>query len=332
MADAKAVATVDVEARRRQAMGELANTSREFTETQVAVIKNTIGKDLTNEELRFFIGVCSRTGLDPFLKQVYPIKYSDKMTIQVGIDGYRAMASSTGLYDGQDPPQWCGPDGQWRDVWLEDVPPYAARVAVYRKDISRPIVAVCRYSAYAVMGRDGKPTQMWDRMDAEQLAKCAESLALRKAFPKDLAGVTTTEEALVDVPRDPRAAALPSVRADAERSVAEVMNGHDSEDEAPDSIADQLNAEMHEAIGVPPEEFVWTCTKAKKVLNRIFLKDPVGDGRLWFVDAKVQTDLKPWPVESFMVIEGGEYVDAPRAQAIYGRLREEIAAAVARAS
>ena len=240
MADAAITTTAADDTKRR--LKELANDGREFTPTQLSTIKNNLAKGASDEELRYFIAVCSRTGLDPFLRQIYWVKRWDAQlerevgTIQVGIDGYRAMASSTGQYDGQDAPEWCGPDGVWREIWLEDGPPFAARVAVYRKDVSRPIVGLVRYSSFVQKKKGGDPNRMWATMPAEMLAKCAEAQALRKAFPKDLGGMTTTEEALVAEPRDARAAALPGVRAAAERSVAEVVNGHDSEDE-PDSIA-----------------------------------------------------------------------------------------------
>lgn len=358
MADEKSVATVDPnDARRRQAK-ELANDGREFTPAQITTIKNNLAKGATDEELKFFIAVCSRTGLDPFLRQIYWVERYDPQlerkigTIQVGIDGYRAMASSTGLYDGQDAPQWCGPDGRWVELWLEDGPPFAARVAVYRKDVGRPIVGLVRYSAFVQKKKGGEPNKMWATMPAEMLAKCAEAQALRKAFPKDLGGITTTEEALVAEPRDARAAALPGVRAAAERSVAEVVNGHDEDPD--DSVAMQLDeamaatldtelkAEVEESLRVagaapiiPPDELLAACTKARKVLGRAFLKEiPAESGKYWFVDQKVVMATinreRGWQTESFLIVEGGVFPDEARAQAIYAALRAEIDAAVAR--
>lgn len=160
---------------------------------QIDLIKRTIAVGATDNELKLFLYQCERTGLDPLARQIYSIKRAGKMVTQISIDGARLIAQRTGRYAGQDGPYWCGEDGKWIDVWLSKDAPRAAKVSVYLLGVERGTPGVAHWDEY-VQTYQGKPTDTWKRMPALMLAKCAESLALRKAFPQELSGLYTAEE------------------------------------------------------------------------------------------------------------------------------------------
>lgn len=142
----------------------------------------------TANDISFFAQYCQRTRLDPLSRQIYAIPRQGSMQILLSIDGYRIIAQRTGEYEGSET-FWCGTDGVWTDVWLNNNPPSAAKVIVYRKNCKRGVRAVALFKEYANL-----KSNTWQKMPALMLAKCAESLALRKAFPSDLSGLYTTDE------------------------------------------------------------------------------------------------------------------------------------------
>lgn len=161
---------------------------QELSAQEIDLVKRNIAKDATDNELKLFLQICNRTGLDPFARQIFFVKRGGVGQTTLSIDGFRLVAERTGRYEGQIGPFWCGEDGEWKDVWLKTEPPLAAKVGVFRAGFREALYAVANFSAYNA----GSP--IWKKMPSLMLAKCAESLALRRAFPMELSGLYTADE------------------------------------------------------------------------------------------------------------------------------------------
>jgi phage recombination protein Bet len=200
-----------------------------FSDEQLALIKRTVAEGASNDELELFLYQCRRSGLDPLARQIYcqfrfanvqdrkTGRWAEKrtMSIQTAIDGFRLIAERSDNYAGQLGPYWCGQDGEWRDVWLEPQPPAAARIGVLRREFSQPLWAVANWSSYVQLNRAGQPNAAWTKMGPIMIAKCAEALALRRAFPQELSGLYTNDEIPDDMMVDDAARTAPVAQPDA---------------------------------------------------------------------------------------------------------------------
>lgn len=199
-----------------------------WTEKQEAALRQLGVDRATNAELAVFFHQCTRTGLDPFARQIYMIEREGKQTIQTGIDGFRLIArravDRSGETLGYEDALWCGPDGKWVDVWLASETPAAAKVTVLRNGARYPAVAL--YDEYVARKRNGDVNRMWQTKAALMLAKCAEALALRKAFPHDLSGIYTSDEMQSTQPAPPAEATPVESSATTETPTGDV---HDAE-------------------------------------------------------------------------------------------------------
>jgi phage recombination protein Bet len=153
-----------------------------ITPEQLALIKQTIAKDATPVELQLFLYDNARRGIHPLDKLLHFAKRGGKYTPITSIDFMRSRAAQTQDYAGQEDAIFVG---------MPKAADFAARVTVYRlvHEQRCAFTATARWSEY-------KPDQdfMWQKMPHTMLGKCAEALALRKAFPQELAGLYEAAE------------------------------------------------------------------------------------------------------------------------------------------
>lgn len=162
----------------------------DFTPEQRQMIRDTYANGASDSEFQVLLEIAKARRLNPLLRQIHFVKRWDGIkkrevwSAQASIDGMRAVAQRTGLYAGQDEPEFeKADDGQ-----------LVCKVRVYRKDWPRPAVGVAYWNEYVQRTKEGAPTRFWQNMPRVMLSKCAEAIGLRKAFPEDLSGLYAPEE------------------------------------------------------------------------------------------------------------------------------------------
>lgn len=197
-----------------------------FNRDQVDLIKRTVARGTTDDELALFLYTAKRTGLDPLIRQIYAVKrFNSKegkevMAIQTGIDGYRLISERTGKYAPGREPSFEERNGKLFSS--------TAYVKKFAGGTWHEVAATAHFDEYVQKDKSGNPTPMWNRMPRVMLSKCAEALALRRAFPAEMSGVYTHEEM-------GQAEATPTTAIEAE-TVPEPNGNDHKETEAPESI------------------------------------------------------------------------------------------------
>ncbi len=151
------------------------------TADQLDLVKRTVATGATDAELKLYLYDCARQGVHPLDRLLHFTKRGGKYVPVTSIDLMRIRAADTGEYAGSD------------DAILDDdEQPSRAKVTVWRLVQGQrcAFTATARWSEY-------KPEQndfQWKKMPCTMLAKCAEALALRKGFPRQLTGLYAKEE------------------------------------------------------------------------------------------------------------------------------------------
>jgi phage recombination protein Bet len=170
-----------------------------YDQEKLDLVKRSYAKNADNDQLALFLYQADRTGLDPLAKQIHCIlRWNSKdqrydMSIQTAIDGYRLIADRTGKYAGSDDYLFNEGITQYRHLRSGEKFPVTASVTVHKIVGGQrvPFTATAAWDAYYPGDKQGF---MWRKMPHLMLGKCAEALALRKAFPAELSGIYVQEE------------------------------------------------------------------------------------------------------------------------------------------
>jgi phage recombination protein Bet len=171
-------------------------------ERKLALVKQTVAPGLTNDEFELFCHVAKTRNLDPLQRQIHAVKrrtfnnesksWEEKLTIQIGIDGFRAIANRTGLYMPSD-----------KTPLIEGSESSEMRATVWVKKYHREsktwneFGATAYYREFVQLKKDGneyKPVAMWAKMPLSMTEKCAEAKALRRGWPEELGQIYIPEE------------------------------------------------------------------------------------------------------------------------------------------
>lgn len=248
------------------------------TLARLQTIRDQLAPKATDLELEYFSAVCNRLDLSPFADQIVLIGRWDSRAgrdvhrHQITVAGRRALAARTGLLEGIDGPVWCGPrvDGgplDWREVWDDDEPPYCARVLVYRRNWKVPANGTAKWSEFRQTGKEKNLTGLWAKMPAHMLGKCAESLALRRAFPDTI--TADTVDGFDELPDT-----------ESEQVAAEAS--------APLRFGESANAQLDRRVNAADQALA----------HRLVAALPAEDLQRWLARWNITDFGAPWPAEA----------------------------------
>lgn len=176
-----------------------------YSQAQIDLIKRTLVvvpkgmdpvRDVTDLELALCFAQAKERRLSPLAKQCYFIKWTKDSQLECfpSWEGIIKQAIDTNDYDGHEGPFYSNDGVTWAEVWLDDKPPAAAKVVVWRKNVKVPITGIATWRASVRKYPSGDPLPRWKDDSVNQLGKCALRLAFRRAFPMEIDQPLTPEQ------------------------------------------------------------------------------------------------------------------------------------------
>lgn len=237
------------------------------------------GASRSIQDLTFFLSVSKRTGLDPLARQIYAVyrwnskTRQEEMSIQVSIDGFRLVAQRSGNYAGQDDIKFIYEE-EFNPITGKVENVYRAECTVYKmiNGVKCGVTASARWDEYVQKDKEGKIAFMWIKFPKLMLGKCAEALALRKAFPNELSGLYTEDEmAQATNPRED-VNNLPKPEK-SEKITTRVTYGEESGGPIDGEVVDDIPEPKKENVETTRGKKINTKEETEKVLENLKVKN-----------------------------------------------------------
>lgn len=165
-----------------------------YNKDQVQLIKNTVAKGATTDELNMFLYLSKQYGLDPFKKEIWFTKYGNQTNIMTSRDGYLKYAQENSEFEGLI--SFVVHEG---DVFEIDAAEYKInhKFGTKRGKIigawsrcdrkgKKPFISYVDFAEY------NQNNSIWKKYPSAMIQKVAEVFVLKRAF--GINGLVTKEE------------------------------------------------------------------------------------------------------------------------------------------
>lgn len=171
-----------------------------------SIVKEYIagGQNITNAEYKMFVELCKVRKLNPFLKEVYLIKYGNAPAqIVVGKDAIVKRAVKNAEFNGREQGVIVLDKNEeiaYRKgaLVLDGETLLGGWARVHRKGWDYPVETAVTLREATQRKSDGKPNTNWATRPATMVEKVALMRALREAFVEDFGGMIDEDEVWTD--------------------------------------------------------------------------------------------------------------------------------------
>jgi phage recombination protein Bet len=209
---------------------------------------------VTEKEVVQFLNMCKYLKLNPFLKEIYLIKYKDSpATFVISYQTLLKRAEENKNFNG------------YETEVKGEIPNMSATAVVYRKDRSYPVKITVNYSeaVKTVMDRQTgelRPTTMWKSMPEWMLRKVALARALKEAFPSAVGNAQVSVSEIVDIDSEDKRVQKEIKEGDGQKAIDDMYGLSEEE-------AKERKLKLYEIL---KEKKIDTLSKVREILKSVF--------------------------------------------------------------